>query len=317
MSQPSTVTDIFVCPICHGQLVGLSCAPCRITFPTKNGVPSFIVREMYPSDDAYAAALRIIDFWGAGWEKRLAEPEHRPLFECDQDALKMWAKQDIEFQKSCDSVMAADDLLDSLEGKRALNIGSGAGTEALLLSLSGADCIAMDVTHQAAQAAEYLIRKICGKGTGIQADARFLPLETSSVDVVYSSGVLHHSPDIARSIAEIHRVLKPGGKAYVMLYATWSIMFVQMRLIRSMGEKAWETENRRNPHTTTYTTRECREMFKCFKDVTIKKTGASVRQVMVIGRMLPTRFDRFLDPYLGPRLNIVAEKPIDDGWQAS
>jgi len=301
--------NILACPLCHGKLVDLGCPSCNITFPVNNGVPSFICREMYPSDDAYASALRITDFWGAGWEKRLAEPEHKLLFEYDQDGLKRWAEKDIEFQKASDSIMAVDLPLDSLKGRIVLNIGTGAGTEAFLLSFSGAHCIAMDVTSQAAQAAEYFIRKACGEGMGIQADARFIPLENSSVDIVYSSGVLHHSPDMTRSIAEIHRVLKPGGKAYIMLYATWSIMFIQMRLMLSMGEQAWETGNRKNPHTTTYTKHECRNMFSTFKNVTIRKTGGSLRQIRMIGRCLPTTFDRFLVPYLGPRLNNVAEKP--------
>jgi ubiquinone/menaquinone biosynthesis C-methylase UbiE len=264
---------------------------------------------MYPSDEAFASAMKIIEFWGKGWEKRLQDTEHKPIFDRDLDALRAWVENDIEWQKANDSLIGVDLLLDSLMDKSVLNIGTGAGTEALLLSFAGADCVAMDITSQAAAAAESLIRKIGGKGLGVQADARFIPLGDSTVDVVYSSGVLHHSPDMARSIAEIHRVLKPGGKAYIMLYATWSIIFVQMRLMLSMGEKAWETENRKNPHTTTYTKRECQQIFSDFEKVSIRKTGASLKQLKLIGRFMPTTLDRFLGPLLGPRLNIVAHKP--------
>lgn len=199
--------------------------------------------------------------------------------------------------------------LDSLKGKVALNIGTGTGTEALLLAVSGAQGVAMDVTSQAARAAEYFIRKMQGKGMRIQADARFIPLGNSSVDVVHSSGVLHHYPDLARSIAEIHRVLNPAGEAYIMLHATWSIMFLQMRMMRSMGETAWETENKKNPNTTTDTTRECRKLFADFRNVTIRMTGASLRQLGHLGRFTPTACDRWLDRYLGPRLKLVVDKP--------
>jgi len=291
-----------------GKLVDLACASCRVTFPMNNGVPSFICQDMYPSKEAYAAALKIIDFGGASWEKRLAEPEHKPIFEYDERGLRRWAEQDIEFQKASDSIMGVDLPMDSLKGKTVLNIGSGAGTEALLLSVSGANCIAMDVTSQAAQAAETLMQKVGSEGMGIQADVRFIPLASSSLDIVYSSGVLHHSPDIARSIAEIYRVLKPGGKAYVMLYATWSIMFVQMRLMFSTGERAWETGDRTNPHTTTYTKRECRSLFSQFVNVEVRKTGASLKHHRALGKFMPTTFDQLLDPWLGPRLNIEAEK---------
>lgn len=298
-----------VCPICHGTLDDHGCVSCHAKFGTHEGIRSLICREMYPSDEAFASALKIIEFWGKGWEKRLQDAEHKPIFDSDLDALRAWIENDIEWQKANDSLIGVDLPLDSLTDKSVLNIGTGAGTEALLLSYSGANCIAMDITSQAAAAAESLIRKIGGKGLGVQADARFIPLGDSTVDVVYSSGVLHHSPDMARSIAEIHRVLKPGGKAYIMLYATWSIIFVQMRLMLSMGEKAWETENRKNPHTTTYTKRECQQMFSDFEKVSIRKTGASLKQLKLIGRFMPTTLDRFLDPFLGPRLNIVAQKP--------
>lgn len=298
-----------VCPVCHGTLDDHGCVSCHATFGKHEGIRSLICREMYPSDEAFASALKIIEFWGKGWEKRLQDAEHKPIFDSNLDALKAWIENDIEWQKANDSLIGVDLPLDSLTDKSVLNIGAGAGTEALLLSYSGANCIAMDITSQAAAAAESLIRKIGGKGLGVQADARFIPLGDSTVDIVYSSGVLHHSPDMARSIAEIHRVLKPGGKAYIMLYATWSIIFVQMRLMLSMGEKAWETGNRKNPHTTTYTKRECQQMFSDFENVSIRKTGASLKQLKLIGRFMPTTLDRFLDPFLGPRLNIVAQKP--------
>lgn len=301
--------NLLVCPMCHCKLGELSCAACNVTFQKNNGIPSFICRDMYPSDEAYAAALRIIDFWGNGWEKRLLESEHKPLFESDQEALIKYAEKEIEIHKASDSVMAVDLPMDSLKNKVALNIGCGAGGEAMLLAHSGANCIAMDITSPAARAAEYLIHKVGGEGIGIQADSRFIPLENSSVDVVYSSGVLHHSPEIERSIAEIYRVLKPGGKAYIMLYATWSVLFVQQRLMFSMGEGAWETGDRKNPCTTTYSKRECRNMFSRFENVRVRKTGENLKHMAKIGKYMPASLDRFLFPYLGPRLNIVAEKP--------
>lgn len=294
--------------MCHGKLIELGCASCNITYKKNNGIPSFICREMYPSDEAYADALRIIDFWGNGWEKRLAEPEHKPLFEYGREALEKHAEKDIGYQKEIDNVMS-DIPSGYLKSKLALNIGCGAGSEALLLTYGGANCIAMDITSQAARAAENLMHKIGGEGIGIQADTRFTPLESASVDVVFSSGVLHHSPEITRSIAEIYRVLKPGGKAYIMLYATWSVLFVQMRLMLSMGEKAWETGGRKNPCTTTYTKNECRNLFSQFSNVRIRKTGENLKRIKIIGKYMPASLDHSLSPYLGPCLNIVAEKP--------
>src|SRR5205085_12269324 len=47
----------------------------------------------------------------------------------------------------------------------------------------------------------------------------------ATFDVVYSNGVLHHTPDTQRAIDEVHRVLRPGGVAKVMLYNKSSIYY--------------------------------------------------------------------------------------------
>ena len=51
-----------------------------------------------------------------------------------------------------------------------------------------------------------------------------------SISVVYSSGVLHHTPNTQETLMEVYRVLRPGGEAIIGLYATFSIMFLWYRL---------------------------------------------------------------------------------------
>jgi SAM-dependent methyltransferase len=53
-----------------------------------------------------------------------------------------------------------------------------------------------------------------------------------SSDVVYSFGVLHHTPDIERSVSEVHRFLGPGGVAYVMLYHRYSLVNLVHKVLR-------------------------------------------------------------------------------------
>jgi SAM-dependent methyltransferase len=261
---------------------------------------------MYPSEQAFTDAMRVIDFWGNGWRKRLEESEHKFLYALDANGLKDYADQCLEICRAGKTLMA-EIPVQSLPGAIALNIGCGAGTEAVILARGGASCIAMDITAPAAAAADSLLRKL-GGGEGIQGDARFIPLESESVDVVYSSGVLHHSTDLPKSIAEIRRVLKPGGVAYVMLYATWSITFLQEKMLRWAGEKAWETEGRKNPLTTTYSVAECRKLFSGFENVSISKRNASLKNFAKIGKYLPSAFDKYIDGPLGANLNIVATK---------
>ncbi len=56
------------------------------------------------------------------------------------------------------------------------------------------------------------------------ADAERLPFPDGSFDIVYAWGALHHSPDTGRAVEEVYRVLRPGGKARVMIYHKWSIV---------------------------------------------------------------------------------------------
>jgi len=59
--------------------------------------------------------------------------------------------------------------------------------------------------------------------TVAQASATHLPFADGSFDVVYSFKVLPHVPDLAAALAEIRRVLRPAGRAFVEVYNPWSL----------------------------------------------------------------------------------------------
>ena len=73
-------------------------------------------------------------------------------------------------------------------------------------------------------------------GTFRIADAERLDFPDNSFDLVYSHGVLHHTPDTAAAVREIHRVLRPGGQAMVMLYHRNSYNYrVNISMLRRAG----------------------------------------------------------------------------------
>jgi len=300
--------SIFSCPVCKGDLNNYFCKSCDTSFEGREGIPCFLSEKMYSTEKEYIEAMKVVNFWGHGWIKRLEDEEHAYVNQSSKEELLSYANRELDWCRKNGSLMSRLPF-DNMKNSISLNIGCGAGTEALEIALGGGSCIAMDITNPAAKVADSLLKKL-GQGEGIQGDARFLPFKDNSVDYVYSSGVLHHSDDVPRSIAEIYRVLKPGGYAFIMLYATWSIMFMQQKMMMTKGEKSWETGGRKNPCTTTYSIAGCQKLFSKFNIELIEKRGGSFKHFAKIGKYLSTNFDFLVDGWLGCNINIVVKKSI-------
>lgn len=105
------------------------------------------------------------------------------------------------------------------EGDVVLDLGSGSGTDALISAkLVGprGRVFALDMT---APMREKLQAAAASAGVTtlktIEGDAESIPLPDASVDVVTTNGVLNLVPDKPRAIAEIYRVLRPGGRLQI------------------------------------------------------------------------------------------------------
>ncbi|TMG77785.1 MAG: class I SAM-dependent methyltransferase [Betaproteobacteria bacterium] len=104
------------------------------------------------------------------------------------------------------------------KGKRVLEIGCGNGADGVMFTSHGAHYTGVDLTPQAVDATR---RHFAAEGLDGQfrlEDAERLSFADDSFDIVYSYGVLHHTPAPQRAVHEVYRVLKPGGVALVMLY---------------------------------------------------------------------------------------------------
>ena len=108
------------------------------------------------------------------------------------------------------------------------------------------------------------------------ADAESLPFAAESFDLVYSWGVLHHSPDTPRAIAEAWRVLRTGGNARIMIYHKRSLVGYMLWLRYGLlAGKPWRSLNDiygnhlESPGTKAYTVDEARRLFGRFSEVKI------------------------------------------------
>lgn len=126
--------------------------------------------------------------------------------------------------------------LDRVAGKTVVEVGSGLGTDGTGLARAGANYIGVDVTPNGAALTQGNLRFCNIPGSAINASAERIPLASGSVDYVYSHGVIHHTPDIDQAVAEIHRILKPGGEIHLMLYHKSSFNYwVSIGILRRFG----------------------------------------------------------------------------------
>jgi 2-polyprenyl-6-hydroxyphenyl methylase/3-demethylubiquinone-9 3-methyltransferase len=103
-------------------------------------------------------------------------------------------------------------LAEARAGERVLDLGCGAGRFVAALTGAGADAVGVDVAEAALERA---------RAVAPGADVRLLepdgsiPLEHGSVDLVWCSEVLEHVADVGYLLAEVRRVLRPGGRLLV------------------------------------------------------------------------------------------------------
>jgi SAM-dependent methyltransferase len=108
-------------------------------------------------------------------------------------------------------------------GRRVLEVGCGIGTDTVSFARAGADHTAVDLSGESLALTR---RRLAVYGLeaklvqGNAEDLAFLP--DDHFDLVYSFGVIHHTPHPERAVAAIRRVLRPGGELRLMVYNRWS-----------------------------------------------------------------------------------------------
>jgi ubiquinone/menaquinone biosynthesis C-methylase UbiE len=204
-------------------------------------------------------------------------------------------------------------------GERVLEVGCGIGTDGLEWARGGARYVGLDLTREAVGQARQRFGLYDQPQRFLQGDAENLPFRDASFDVVYSFGVLHHTPDTQRAIDEVHRVLRPGGRALIMLYHKHSygyyftFMFRQgilgLELLRHTMDEVLNRHAEykdRAPIVRVYTRREARALFRRFARVELSLGAA--RGPGGISERLPLPVFDWLARHAGFCLTIKATK---------
>ena len=117
-----------------------------------------------------------------------------------------------------------------------LEIGCGLGTDGAQFAKAGANYTGIDLTEAAVDFARRRFELFDLPGSFRVADAERLDFPDNAFDLVYSHGVLHHTPDTPAAIREVRRVLRPGGRAVVMLYHRDSYNYrINISMLRRAG----------------------------------------------------------------------------------
>jgi SAM-dependent methyltransferase len=235
---------------------------------------------------------------------------------------------------------------------RVLEIGCGLGTDGAQFARAGAIYTGVDLTEAAVELARKRFELFELPGEFRTADAEKLDFADETFDLVYSHGVLHHTPDTERAVREVHRVLKPGGRAVVMLYHRDSYNYrVNIRLLRRAGAHLLRTESglrlvhrltgepvdslrehaarikedaqsylapgeflnqhtdgAGNPLARVYSRRDALELFKDFREVSLRTYFLNKRWLPVLGPLLPRSVEKRLASRWGWHLWIYAKK---------
>jgi SAM-dependent methyltransferase len=159
-------------------------------------------------------------------------------------------------------------------GLKVLEIGVGMGADYLEWLKAGAQATGIDLSAASIDRAQQRC-KLAGYKSDLRvADAEQLPFADNLFDVVYSYGVMHHSPNTAQCIHEAWRVLKPGGQARIMVYhhpsITGTMLWLRYGLWQGKSLRQSVFDHLESPGTKTYTRTEALRMLEGFRDVEMK-----------------------------------------------
>jgi SAM-dependent methyltransferase len=209
-------------------------------------------------------------------------------------------------------------------GARLLEVGCGMGTDLLQFARGGAQVTGVDLTPRSIQISRQHFTVYDERGDFALSDAEHLPFANESFDAVYSNGVLHHTPDTAGAVLEIHRVLRPGGLARVMLYhrgslGYWGQVIIRYGILKTellrgnspadiMGKYVEFNEGGGNPLVKVYSRRDARKLFSMFREVKVQVEQLTRPEFYFLGRLIPEGMFRRLQRSIGWNVIISARK---------
>ena len=209
----TNLVAVLACPKCKKVLQAdsavLACPICVASFPVLRGIPRFVLQDNYA------------DSFGLQWN-RFAKTQV-------DSALKTNRSRDRFIHET---------LWDEsqLRGKLVLDAGCGSGRFSEIALDLGARLVAIDYSSAVDAASENLNSENL---LIAQGDLAELPIPNESLDFVYCIGVLQHTKEPGKIVAELLRCLKPGGEITLTFYenSSWHVRLYSKYLIRPLTKR--------------------------------------------------------------------------------
>jgi 2-polyprenyl-3-methyl-5-hydroxy-6-metoxy-1,4-benzoquinol methylase len=159
-------------------------------------------------------------------------------------------------------------------GKRVLEIGCGIGTDTMNFARNGAQVTAVDLSEKSLEMARKraevfrLADRIRFFHGSAESLSDLVPADT--FDLVYSFGVIHHTPHPDRVLEQVRNYVRPGSTVKIMVYNrySWKVFWILMTYGKGQFWRLAEMVARHSeaetgcPVTYTYTKRELRELLE-------------------------------------------------------
>jgi SAM-dependent methyltransferase len=210
---------LLACPACAGELsADWSCTGCARRFDAPDGIPNLRL----PADGRTEAVRRFYE--GAPF------PGYPPRDSLQ--ALHARAGRSV-FARLIDEAIPGD--------ARIVEIGCGTGQMCLYLARADRVVIGADLTRASLRLAAAAARRVgIDRVQFVETDARRPGLRAGSFDVVYSSGVLHHTPDPRAAFARLVPLARPGGIVVLGLYNAFARVPLRLRrLVARLSGFRW------------------------------------------------------------------------------
>ncbi len=253
--------ELLACPACEGELTrAWSCRACGASYEAADDIPNLRVKS-----DPRSEVVR--DFY-----QQAPFPGYPP-----RDNVE-WLRARAErspFARLLDRAIPGD--------ARILDLGCGTGQMSLYLAHADRIVVGADLTRASLQLASAAARRFrLERVQFVETDLHRPGLRDGSFDVVYSSGVLHHTSNPRASFSRMARLARPGGMIVLGLYNAFARIPLRLRRLvaRATGyrwfafdpvlrdrerepdrRKAWLRDQYRHPEEHRHTLGEVQAWF--------------------------------------------------------